>query len=42
MEWKHTGKEKVLGTAVSKEGHADSILGFEFSVFLLDLLPYQD
>ena len=25
-EWKHTNKEKVLGVAVSKEGHANNLL----------------
>ena len=32
MERKHTdspGKKKVLGAVVSKEGHIDSLLGYE-------------
>ena len=40
-KWKHTdsGKEKVLSTAISKEGHADSLLRHERTQYFLLSIP---
>ena len=38
MDWKYTDspvKEKVSGTAICKEGHADSLLVYEMTLSLL-------
>ena len=40
MEGKYTGKEKVLGTTISKEGYADSVLG-QKRTYLVHSISFQ-